>query len=374
MKGFHSRPAELRRSTTSWLLARSRGKTPRGSVLLHARSCAFLAPGGGENQLIQTGRHLEELGVRVRLFSPWTDQIEHARLLHLFGMSREGLELARAAKARGRPVVLSPISWYQGRALLALEKDPRRRLASLARLGLRRLAPGLPSWRGELLRLADAVLPNSSAEAEQLARLFSVSRARLSVVPNGVLPEFASATPELFHNHWGADQFVLYVGRIEPRKNVLGLIKAVRPLGVPLVLIGEAPAEFAAYAQTCRRTAGRCASWLGRLDPLDPLLASAYAAARVFALPSWFETPGLAALEAGLAGCPLVITPYGATREYFGGLAVYARPHKVEEIRRAVSGCWNHGADPRLPAHIAGHYLWPKVAQTITKVYDQVSH
>ena len=43
-------------------------------------------------------------------------------------------------------------------------------------------------------------------------------------------------------------------------------------------------------------------SWLGRLDHHDPLLASAYAAARVFALPSWFETPGLAALEAGPGG------------------------------------------------------------------------
>ena len=46
----------------------------------------------------------------------------------------------------------------------------------------------------------------------------------------------------------------------------------------------------------------------------------------MFALPSWFETPGLAALEAALAGCSVVITPFGSTREYFGDLVEYARP------------------------------------------------
>ncbi len=51
---------------------------------------------------------------------------------------------------------------------------------------------------------------------------------------------------------------------------------------------------------TRKRVAGpeRTSSGSMRLDHDDPLLASAYAAARVFALPSWFETPGLAALEA----------------------------------------------------------------------------
>jgi glycosyltransferase involved in cell wall biosynthesis len=114
-------------------------------------------------------------------------------------------------------------------------------------------------------------------------------------------------------------------------------------------------------------------SWLGGLDHHDPLLASAYAAARVFALPSWFETPGLAALEAALAGCPIVITPFGSTRDYFGDLVAYARPNRVAEIRRAVWRCWNEGPDPRLARRIATHYLWPTVAQLTAEVYDQVT-
>ena len=78
------------------------------------------------------------------------------------------------------------------------------------------------------------------------------------------------------------------------------------------------------------------------------MLASAYAAARVLALPSWFETPGLAALEAALAGCAVVVTPFGCTREYFGDRVEYARPDRPAEIGRAILRAWRDG-----PA------LWP---------------
>jgi glycosyltransferase involved in cell wall biosynthesis len=338
---------------------------------LHAPSFVFQSPGGGENQLIQTGRHLEELGISVRLFSGWTDRFETARLLHLFGMSREGLELARVARAVRIPVVLSPICWYEPRALVALEALPARKLASLAAWSARCLAPSIPSWRRELLRLADRVLPNSHAEAVQLVRLFGVARRRIRVVPNGVLPSTGSASPELFQQRLRIGPFVLSVGRIEPRKNTLGLIRAVGQLAMPLVLIGEAPPGQERYEEECRRASLDQVVWLGRLDHHDPLLASAYAAARVFALPSWFETPGLAALEAALAGCSIVITPYGSTREYFGDLVEYARPDRVAEIRRAVARCWDNGADPRLARLIANRYLWPRVAQITAEVYEE---
>ncbi len=81
--------------------------------MLHAPSSAFQAPGGGETQLIQTARQVELLGRSVRPFVPWVDRLEEARLLHLFGMNREGLELARVAKSRRIPVVLSPICWFE---------------------------------------------------------------------------------------------------------------------------------------------------------------------------------------------------------------------------------------------------------------------
>jgi glycosyltransferase involved in cell wall biosynthesis len=366
-----------RQTAAAWLRSRCRGPLRAGAVLLHAPSFAFQAPGGGENQLVQTGMHLEALGQSVRPFCPWTDRLKHARLLHLFGMSREGLELARRARALGTPVVLSPISWFEPSALWALEKGPARKIAGLAARGARRIAPGLPGWRRELLSLADRILPNSHAEANQLVSLFAADPEKIRVVPNGVLDRFRSASPEPFRERLGTDEdFVLFVGRIEPRKNPLGLIRAMRRLGgvhPRLVIIGDAPPESRGYLERCRAEGGDAVRWLPAIDHHDPLLASAYAAARVFALPSWFETPGLAALEAALAGVPIVITPFGSTSEYFGGRVAYARPGKVGEIADAIRAQWSRGRDPRLASFVASHYLWPRVAQETAEAYEQIA-
>jgi glycosyltransferase involved in cell wall biosynthesis len=357
----------------AWLATRSQGEMTAGSVILHAPSFAFQAPGGGECQLVQTGRYLEELGITVRLFSPWTDRLAEARLLHVFGMSREGHELARVARARGVRVVVSPICWFEPGALAALAPGPARAACDLAKLALRHLAPGLPGWRRDLLRLADAILPNSWAEARQLGRLFGADPRAMRVVPNGVSAEFAAGSPALFHARFGSGDFVLYVGRIEPRKNVLGLVEALRPTGLPLVVIGAAPPGSEPYARRCRQAGGDRVAWLGGVDHDEPILRSAYAAARVFALPSWFETPGLAALEAALAGCAVVITPLGCTREYFGDRAEYAPPDRPAALRAAVLRAWESGPDPRLSEHVATNYLWSDVAQRTAEVYDQVT-
>jgi glycosyltransferase involved in cell wall biosynthesis len=367
------RLASLDQGVESWCLERAQGRMRPGSILVHAPSAAFQAPGGGENQLVQTASHLESLGHSVRPFVPWADRFEEARLLHLFGMSREGLELARVARARGVPVVLSPISWFEPRALVALAANALVGTWNLAKWALRIAAPRQPSWRRDLLRLAAAILPNSQAEAHQLVTLFDVDPNTIHVVPNGVDERFAQADPGLFRWKFDEGSFVLYAGRIEPRKNVLGLIRGTIAAGMPLVAIGNVVPGYEAYGEACRREGQGNVRWIGRLEHDDPLLASAYAAARIFALPSWFETPGLAALEAALAGCAVVITPFGCTREYFGEKAHFARPDRPASIARALEAAWHTGPDLQMFNHIKSNYLWSSVARKTAEVYDQIA-
>jgi glycosyltransferase involved in cell wall biosynthesis len=359
-------------SGRAWPSGRIEGPMVPGSVLVHAPSAAFQAPGGGENQLVQTAGQLERRGVAVRPFNPWLDRVENARLLHLFGMSREGLDLARVARARRIPVVLSPICWFEPAALRALAPSPLRGWLDVSKLAARRFLPGLPDWRRELLAISDRILPNSKAEADQLARLFGVDRGKIRVVPNGVDARFSEADPRAFYEWTGVDNFILYVGRIEPRKNVLGLARCVREMGRKLVVIGEAPHNSGDYERACRREAGELATWLPRIGHDDPRLASAYAAARVVALVSWFETPGLAALEGAMAGRPVVVTPYGCAPEYFGGLVRYARPGRPSEIARAIDEAWDAGPQPGLARQIGGRYSWSVVARLTAEAYDQV--
>jgi len=356
-----------------WLLDRSTAPMEPGGILWHAPSTVFQAPGGGENQLVQTGAQLEEQGVSIRLFSRWVDRIGQARLVHLFGMSREGLEVARLARSLGVPVILSPICWFEPAALRALAKSPIHSALDLAKCAARRACPQLPSWRRDLLRIADMLLPNSQAEANQLVAMFGTDPRKIHVVPNGVQPGFASADPSLFHQAYGDSEFVLYAGRIEPRKNVLGLIESLRGSGLPLVVLGESPPGHEAYLAVCRQAGQGFVCWLGRVEHDNPLLASAYSAARVFALPSWFETPGLAALEAGLAGTAVVITPFGCTHEYFGARVLYARPDRPKSIRRAIESAWEDGPNPELAQHVAEHFPWSKVARITAEVYEHIT-
>ena len=348
---------------------------PTASVFLHAPAVAFQAPGGGENQLVQTGRHLEAHGVRVRLFSPWTDRLESARLLHLFGMSREGLELARLARSRGVPVVLSPICWYQPRAIAALEPnlaaEGRRAVGVVPALD----RAGLPSWRRELLHLADVVLPNSRAEADQLVRLFGVPRDRIRVVPNGVLPSFGTASPDAVPRAVGAgpvrplrrpDRAAEERPRPDPRRS--------RRSGLPLVVIGDPAPGHEDYARECRRAGEGFVTWLGTARARRPAAGLGLRGG-----------PGLRAAELVRDARP------GRAGGRPGGLRrrdhplrldprIFRRPRGVRPARSArgdpprdLRTCWDRGPDPRLAPRVATHYLWPNVAQITAEVYDQVA-
>jgi glycosyltransferase involved in cell wall biosynthesis len=344
-----------------------------GFVLLYISPAVLQDPGGGEVQLRKTAEYLRRAGVDARLMDAWHDRIESARCLHLFGTLPEHVAMARVARRRGVPVVLSPISWYDWRMSLRAEPTWWRRLRAAGGLCTRRLWRSCPSWRRELLHLADCLLPNSQAEAEQLVCYFGVPRERIAVVPNGVEERFAHGDASRFETEFGVRDFVLMTGRIEPRKNQLGLIRALRDTSLPLVLVGDPHIDHASYFAECRVAAGPTVRFVPRLDHDSAMLAAAYAAARVVALPSWFETPGLTALEGALAGANVVVTAIGSAKEYFGRHAWYVRPDDPAGIRRAVVGAWQAPRRAELCEHVRRNFLWTAVAQCTGRVYEALA-
>lgn len=335
-------------------------------VLFHTADWAFQCPGGGEVQILQTQRYLTELGVEVVPFDPWRSRIADFPLVHSFGLA--GHASWAAVKAAGVPLVVSPIHWPLGGRhsfrgnLTPLIFALKRKVVHLRRSGW------VPA-----LGMVDLFLPNSWMEADQLCRFYGLPKERMHPVPNGVEERFLQAEPALFTKEYGLRDFILVVGRIEPRKNQLGVIRALRGLDRPLVFLGEPVPAHAAYFEECRRAAGKDVHFLGRLAHDSPLLASAYAAASLLLLASYVETPGLCALEAGLAGTPVVITSLGSTREYFEDHALYVHPDAHAQIREAVQQTLANPPDPEgLRQRILSRYLWRNTAAATREAYGKV--
>jgi glycosyltransferase involved in cell wall biosynthesis len=340
--------------------------------LLAGKLTALEAFGGGEVQMLATAGALRELGLDARCWRPWEERLAGARLLHLFGSLPEHLAVAEAARRQGVPVVLSTIAWF-GLAGYWAEPGPlARRLAACAGLAVRRFCPQVPSWRRRLYQGVDLLLPNSQAEAEQLVKLFGVPAGRIHVVTNGADSGFRTADPEPFARRVGGPGFVLCAGRIEPRKNQRALLRALRGSGHRVVLVGGVVPGHKAYLAECRRAADDRVQFVGPLEHDDPLLASAYAACGCLTLCSWYETPGLAALEAGMSGAPLVLPERGSAREYFGPYAQYVRPGDLRGIRRAVDESLRRGRSAGLAEHVAENFSWAAAARVTVEAYRRV--
>jgi glycosyltransferase involved in cell wall biosynthesis len=174
-------------------------------------------------------------------------------------------------------------------------------------------------------------------------------------------------------NKYKVNNFILSVGHIGPeRKNVLRLLQALEQINHPAVIIGRI--EDTEAGRICVKEAKKNSNVI-LIDSIpndSDELASAYAASDVFALPSLFETPGIAALEAGLAGSKIVITKYGGTDEYFGKYARYVEPKSVESIVIGITKALKDAKDDLLREYIKNNFLWQNVAGQTLEAYKLV--
>lgn len=101
-------------------------------------------------------------------------------------------------------------------------------------------------------------------------------------------------------------------------------------------------------------------------------MAGAYAAARVHALVSWYDTPGLVSLEAALAGCKLVSTNRGSAVEYFGELAYYCDPGNLNSVCEAIYKAWSAPKNNLLKERVLQNFTWEKAARQTIEAYKRV--
>jgi glycosyltransferase involved in cell wall biosynthesis len=340
------------------------------NVCIATYQSVMMLKGGPKTQLLQTKAELERLGVNITLFDSWNNfDKSKFDLVHLFGANIGTYHLAKELHKLGVPIVVSPI-------FFSLHSTRYLRGALTCDSLLRNVFKGFWIDYGflrDICQWARAVVPNTHNEARLLIEGIGIPSEKITVVPNGVEERFIHADKSLFIQTYGKENFILNVGHIGPeRKNVLTLITVLAELDRDAVIIGRI--EDTPSGRQCVVEAKKNPRIL-MLDSIpndSPLLASAYAASDTFVLPSLFETPGIAALEAALAGSKIVITKHGGTVEYFGDHADYVDPKSPADIRRGIEHALGRTKSNDLREHIHRMYLWSSVAKKTLSVYQQV--
>ncbi|MDR7457602.1 MAG: glycosyltransferase [Armatimonadota bacterium] len=141
-----------------------------------------------------------------------------------------------------------------------------------------------------------------------------------------------------------------------------------------MVLIGPRQAREPAYADRVVQRLARAphARWLGELPYDSTLLASAFAAAKVFVLPSLTEGQPLAALQAAAAGANLVLSDLPYLRDTFGDDAWYCNPRSPASIRRAVLDAYAAPRGARYTSKPPWLLTWTDVALRLRDIYTEV--
>jgi len=215
---------------------------------------------------------------------------------------------------------------------------------------------------GRSLQMATRIAAVSRVVAEEAVRWFGVSRGRIEIVPNGV--------DDFFTPDGDEDDYVLFVGTIEPRKGLDDLLAVWDSLPAPrprLILCGDAGWGNVPLP--------RGADVTGYVDRTR--LRELYRHARAFVYPSRYEGFGIPPLEAMACGAPVIATRTGAIPEYAEGAALLIDPGDRAALRDALVRLLREPALRRdlrvLGAGRARTYTWDRSAALMNQLLGEAA-
>jgi glycosyltransferase involved in cell wall biosynthesis len=195
-----------------------------------------------------------------------------------------------------------------------------------------------------LAKSAQHIIAVSEFTRTRVVEAFNVDAEKVSVVLNGIGSEFSPQSTEEIdrvRTQLGLplNPYVLFVGSLEPRKNLLGLLAAWSVVqekcrDVRLVVAGLNKGSTNVFS----------AVQMGKLPPgvvftgyvPDADLPALYSGAMCFVYPSLYEGFGLPPLEAMACGTPVITSEGSSLSEVVGSAAILVDPHRPESIAEAI--------------------------------------
>ncbi len=237
------------------------------------------------------------------------------------------------------------------------------------------------------LRRADAVITVSRATERELHKRYPRLSPKVHVIYPGLDPLFAArpsqAAVQRFLKERGQDKpYVLFVGALEPRKNIVRLIKAfelaVQESNLPhdLVLCGPLGWRFAPILEALESSPVRDRiKRLGFVE--DSALPLWYAGADVFVYPSLLEGFGFPALEAMAMGTPVITSDVSSLPEVVGDAGITVSPRSTKGLAAAIQEVLT---DESLASRLreagptrAARFDWEEAGRRTIDVYREVA-
>ena len=250
------------------------------------------------------------------------------------------------------------------------------------------LTPDSRRYYGQINRAtteAERIIAVSESTRSDLLSFLSPSLAdKITVVPEGVASAFSPGHPDesrvTIQDRFGiATPYFLFVGTIEPRKNLPRLIRAfqefqakLRLPDVCLVIAGRR-GWLAEETDHALAAAGDSVKYVGRVPLVD--LIALYRGALALILVSLYEGFGLPVLEAMACGTPTLVAGTGSLPELVGDAGVVVDPEDEAAIVSALLRLWIdaewRGELARRGLIRSQSYRWPEVARQTADVYRQ---
>ncbi len=330
----------------------------------------FQTAGGLKMKVGRTVDALVRRGIDARLIDPVRERLKDFDVVHVFAPYNGNNRVIEQARSDGIPVVVSTIfstrfsRWDGMRARF-----------------LTRVVGRLTRWEmttsyeqmARALNQANHLVVLGGRERQVLIDGYLIPASKISIVHNGIGDEFFHATPEAFHERWPQLRrpFVLHTGQIYEVKNQLGLIRALKGHDIDIVLIGQVGSEHD-YLAACLAEGGPRVHYLGEL-PHGELIASAYAACTLVAIPSRYEGMPNSILEALAADRAAVLTDTH-TMDFELPTDVTAQVASTDQvaIRTAVERLLAHPPAPGRARSVVADMSWGLVAARLEEIYRQV--
>jgi len=238
------------------------------------------------------------------------------------------------------------------------------------------------------VRRAAAIIAVSESAKHDIVRLLGVPAEKVHVVYEAAAPCFrplpaGPAQVTLRQKYGLAERFVLTVGTLEPRKNLVRLLEAFAQLrkrdGLSHTLVfvgGRGWKDGPVFEAVERLDLGHLVRFLGHVPTAD--LVGLYNLAEALAFPSLYEGFGLPAIEAMACGTPVITSRRGSLVEVAGSAAQFIDPLRVESIAEGLHRVLSDAAlreDLRVKGLAqASRFSWTRAAAETCGVYRLATH